>query len=68
MMKIRTILMKAQRGGDSVLNTDDAEEISAGLIDYLLFMTGTHPRNKAMLRLDEQEIPIDKDTPSRFSF
>jgi hypothetical protein len=59
--------MKAQRRSDSVLNTD-AEEISAGLIDYLLFMTGTHPRNMATLRSDEPEIQIDKDTPSRFSF
>jgi hypothetical protein len=58
--------VKVQRGSDSVLNTkaSDTQEISPGLIDYLLFMTGTHPRNKALLRLDEPEIQIDKDTPT----
>jgi hypothetical protein len=57
MLKIRMILEKAQQSGAAALDSDDAEGISAGLVDYLLYTTGTHPRNRGMLKLDdEQEI------------
>ena len=66
MIKIREILEKAERRGHTVLNTDDAEEISTGLINYLLFTAGTHPNNRDMLRLDELEMPIDEQKSSCF--
>lgn len=66
MIKVREILEKAERRGHTVLNTDDAEEISKGLISYLLFTAGTHPNNRGLLKLDEPEKPIDEQKPSQF--
>jgi hypothetical protein len=64
MIKIREILEKAENRGHTVLDTDDAEEISTGLINYLLFTAGTHPNNRDMLKLDEPEMPINKQKSS----
>lgn len=59
-------MKKAEQRGHTVLDTDDTEEISTGLINYLLFTAGTHPSNRGILRLDEPEMPINKQKSSQF--
>lgn len=66
MMKVREILEKAQQKGAIVLNTNDTEEISGGLVTYLLFTTGTQPNNRSLLKLDEPERPISNKELRQF--
>ena len=64
MVRVREILQNAKAKGHQVLDTDDVVEISTGLINYLLFTTGTHPNNRGMLRLDEPDVPVKDQKPS----